>query len=328
MRTRRPKHRRSRARRQCARSRSMLPAPRKSPSTSCRRSIAPSSLLVEMEYSDPNGEILAVATRVPLHTAGVYVGVKPEGWAASKSAVRAQVIAVDAAGKPLRESLGQRRRVRAQELFEPAPSRRRLLRVRLDHRNEKGRLRLLRHDGCARARVLHGEAAHDRRSHSGRAREGRRRSRVAGQRERLGPRRRRLVVRAGQQRPHRSDSREEALRARRDGQVPGAHAVPRGDGARHRRARRCPVEAGRSARRQVAGDRGPHRRHLRTERVRLGARAARPRRSGSAGAVRVAEEHLLPRRALARLHRRHAGRARHASDGARRSRRNLRTSSA
>jgi uncharacterized protein YfaS (alpha-2-macroglobulin family) len=59
------------------------------------------SLLVEMEYSDPNGEVLAVATRVALHPSGVYVGIKPEGWAASRKAVRAQIIAVDALGKPL-----------------------------------------------------------------------------------------------------------------------------------------------------------------------------------------------------------------------------------
>ncbi|HEV7802401.1 MAG TPA: MG2 domain-containing protein, partial [Burkholderiales bacterium] len=61
----------------------------------------PANLLVEMEYSDPNGEVLAVATRIPLHPSGIYIGLKPEGWAASKSAVRAQVVALDPAGKPL-----------------------------------------------------------------------------------------------------------------------------------------------------------------------------------------------------------------------------------
>ena len=61
----------------------------------------PANLLVEMEYSDPNGEVLAVATRVPLHPSGVYIGIKPEGWAAGKGAVRAQVVALDPAGKPL-----------------------------------------------------------------------------------------------------------------------------------------------------------------------------------------------------------------------------------
>ncbi|MEO8442290.1 MAG: alpha-2-macroglobulin family protein, partial [Betaproteobacteria bacterium] len=61
----------------------------------------PASLVVEMEYSDPNGELLTVATRVPMHPAAVYVGIKPEGWAASKNGVRAQIVAVDPAGKPL-----------------------------------------------------------------------------------------------------------------------------------------------------------------------------------------------------------------------------------
>src|SRR5688500_16729957 len=60
----------------------------------------PASLLVEMEYSDPNGELLAVATRVALHPAGLYLGMKPEGWAASKSGVRVQVVALDPLGKP------------------------------------------------------------------------------------------------------------------------------------------------------------------------------------------------------------------------------------
>jgi uncharacterized protein YfaS (alpha-2-macroglobulin family) len=59
------------------------------------------SLVVEMEYSDPNGEILAVASSVPLHPAAIYVGIKPEGWTGSKKAVRAQLLTLDAAGKPL-----------------------------------------------------------------------------------------------------------------------------------------------------------------------------------------------------------------------------------
>ena len=61
----------------------------------------PASLLVEMEYSDPNGELLAVATRVPLHPAGLYLGIKPEGWAGSKNGVRAQVVVLDPSGKPI-----------------------------------------------------------------------------------------------------------------------------------------------------------------------------------------------------------------------------------
>lgn len=61
----------------------------------------PASLLVEMEYADPNGELLASSTRVALHPAGLYLGVRPEGWAASRKNVRLQLLAVDTAGKPL-----------------------------------------------------------------------------------------------------------------------------------------------------------------------------------------------------------------------------------
>jgi uncharacterized protein YfaS (alpha-2-macroglobulin family) len=61
----------------------------------------PASLLVEMEYADPNGELLAASTRVPLHSAALYLGIRPEGWAASKDGVSAQLLAVDTTGKPL-----------------------------------------------------------------------------------------------------------------------------------------------------------------------------------------------------------------------------------
>ena len=61
----------------------------------------PASLLVEMEYADPNGEVLASATRVALHPAGMYLGIRPEGWAANKDSVSAQILAVDTAGKPM-----------------------------------------------------------------------------------------------------------------------------------------------------------------------------------------------------------------------------------
>jgi uncharacterized protein YfaS (alpha-2-macroglobulin family) len=54
-----------------------------------------------MEYADPNGELLASATRVALHPAGLYLGLRPEGWAANKDNVKVQLLAVDTAGKPL-----------------------------------------------------------------------------------------------------------------------------------------------------------------------------------------------------------------------------------
>lgn len=61
----------------------------------------PADLIVEMEYSDPNGEILTAASRVPMHPSGVYVGIKPEGWAGNSREVRAQLVVLDTAGKPL-----------------------------------------------------------------------------------------------------------------------------------------------------------------------------------------------------------------------------------
>lgn len=82
----------------------------------------PASLVVEMEYNDPNGERLAASTRVDLHPAGLYVGIKADDWAASKSGVSAQVIVLDTSGKPVanravsidifeRKSYSSRRRV-------------------------------------------------------------------------------------------------------------------------------------------------------------------------------------------------------------------------
>ena len=61
----------------------------------------PASLVVEMEYSDPNGERLTAATRVALHPAAIYVGIQVDDWAASKSGVDAQVVVLDPAGKPV-----------------------------------------------------------------------------------------------------------------------------------------------------------------------------------------------------------------------------------
>ena len=61
---------------------------------------------------------------------------------------------------------------------------------------------------------------------------------VAGRQLGLGHAAGRALVRRRQPRPHRRAAREEALRARRDGAAPGAHAVPLRDRAGHGRARR------------------------------------------------------------------------------------------
>jgi hypothetical protein len=64
------------------------------------RLASPQDLVVEMEYQDANGETLAVATRVPLWPARINLGIRTEGWAASKDRLRFQVLALDLAGKP------------------------------------------------------------------------------------------------------------------------------------------------------------------------------------------------------------------------------------
>lgn len=65
------------------------------------KSDVPQDLIAEMEYADPNGEILTRAVRLPLWPSGVLLGVKPDGWALSKDKVKFKVVAVDPAGKAL-----------------------------------------------------------------------------------------------------------------------------------------------------------------------------------------------------------------------------------
>ncbi len=65
------------------------------------RSPAARDLVAELEYSDPNGEIQAVSTRVPLWPSRVLLGIKPDSWAASKEAFRFHVAALDLSGAPV-----------------------------------------------------------------------------------------------------------------------------------------------------------------------------------------------------------------------------------
>lgn len=60
----------------------------------------PAQLLVEAEYRDPNGEVQTAASTVPLWPARRLVGLKPDGWVASKDRLAAAVAVVDTAGRP------------------------------------------------------------------------------------------------------------------------------------------------------------------------------------------------------------------------------------
>ncbi|HTT08948.1 MAG TPA: MG2 domain-containing protein [Gammaproteobacteria bacterium] len=61
----------------------------------------PQSVLAEVEYADPNGELLTGSRRMNLWPAGVLVGLKPDSWALSKDHLKFQAIAVDLQGKPI-----------------------------------------------------------------------------------------------------------------------------------------------------------------------------------------------------------------------------------
>ncbi len=62
----------------------------------------PQELNAEMEYSDPNGEVLTTSTRVALWPSKVILGIKPDSWALSQEQLKFQVVALDLAGKPLK----------------------------------------------------------------------------------------------------------------------------------------------------------------------------------------------------------------------------------
>ncbi len=61
----------------------------------------PRDLVAELEYQDANGELEAVTQRIPLWPAKLTVGLRTEGWAASRDQVRFRVVALDLAGKPI-----------------------------------------------------------------------------------------------------------------------------------------------------------------------------------------------------------------------------------
>jgi len=61
----------------------------------------PRDLVAELEYRDPNGQTLTAATRVPLWPSRIVLGIKPDGWVASKERMRFTVVALDVTGKPV-----------------------------------------------------------------------------------------------------------------------------------------------------------------------------------------------------------------------------------
>lgn len=71
------------------------------PVTNLPRSPRPQSLLTELEFRDPNGAAQTVSSTITLWPSRRLVGIKPDGWVASRERVRAQVAVVDVTGRPL-----------------------------------------------------------------------------------------------------------------------------------------------------------------------------------------------------------------------------------
>ena len=67
----------------------------------CRSQADPQEIVAELEYADPNGEVLTTSTRIPLWPAALIVGMKPDSWALSQDQVKFQAVVLDLAGKPV-----------------------------------------------------------------------------------------------------------------------------------------------------------------------------------------------------------------------------------
>lgn len=61
---------------------------------------APHALEVEMEYADPNGQLLTAATRALVLPSALQLGLRMEGWFATRERLSFRVLAVDADGRP------------------------------------------------------------------------------------------------------------------------------------------------------------------------------------------------------------------------------------
>lgn len=61
----------------------------------------PQEIVAELEYTDPNGEVLTTSARVAVWPAALVLGLKPDSWALSKDQIKFQAVALDLAGKPL-----------------------------------------------------------------------------------------------------------------------------------------------------------------------------------------------------------------------------------
>jgi alpha-2-macroglobulin len=62
----------------------------------------PREINAEMEYADPNGELLTASARVPLWPSAIVLGIRPDAWAVSQDLLKFDAIALDLNGKPIK----------------------------------------------------------------------------------------------------------------------------------------------------------------------------------------------------------------------------------
>jgi uncharacterized protein YfaS (alpha-2-macroglobulin family) len=61
----------------------------------------PKSLLAELDFKDPNGEVQTASSRIPLWPSSRLIGIKPDGWVLSRESLKFQVAVLDLAWKPV-----------------------------------------------------------------------------------------------------------------------------------------------------------------------------------------------------------------------------------
>ncbi|MDF3819411.1 MG2 domain-containing protein [Leptospira sp. 96542] len=60
-----------------------------------------SNFLVEMEYSDPSGEIQTVSRNFPIYSGNLHLGMLPDGWMFTEESVKLQMLVLDLNQKPV-----------------------------------------------------------------------------------------------------------------------------------------------------------------------------------------------------------------------------------
>ena len=69
------------------------------------RVTSPHEILAELEFQDANGEIATVSNRIPLWASKLNLGIRTDGWAASKDKLSFQVLALNLQGQPAENSM-------------------------------------------------------------------------------------------------------------------------------------------------------------------------------------------------------------------------------